>query len=95
MRRCLSSSPTSEKRPWHARGAHPATVEGTERGREHAGLLRFDFPPKDAKLTEISWDEFFEKFEDAGLALLYQERTADGEVSRFHKFVDRDRAEQG
>ena len=33
-----------------------------------------------------------EKFEAANLAFLYQEKTASGDLSRFHKFVDRDSA---
>ena len=48
-----------------------------------------DFEPKDASLEPISWDDFFEKFDDEGLAFLYQDRTADGAISRFHKFVNR------
>ena len=29
------------------------------------------------------------KFDEAGLAFLYQDKTADGGTSRFHKFVRR------
>ena len=36
---------------------------------------------------------FFDKFEEANLAFIYQEETADGELSRFCKFVDRDSME--
>lgn len=78
-----------EIRRWaEARGGHPATVSGTARGDE-AGILRLDFDPRDDKLEEISWEEFFSKFDDAKLAFLYQDNTADGATSRFHKFVDR------
>ena len=42
------------------------------------------------KLDEISWDEFFEKFEQEKLAFLHQDKTADGQISRFHKFVQRE-----
>ena len=34
-------------------------------------------------------DEWFTKFDDAGLALLYQERKADGSDSTFNKLVQR------
>ena len=44
---------------------------------------------KDDELQEISWADFFGKFEKEKLAFLYQDRTADGSVSRFHKFVQR------
>jgi hypothetical protein len=80
-------------RKWaEERGGHPATVKGTEQGKEHAGILRLDFGPKEDKLDQISWDEFFVKFETAELAFLHQDRTADGDVSRFHKFVSRENA---
>jgi hypothetical protein len=68
----------------------PATVKETEKNG-HAGILRIDFGPREKGLEEISWDEFFRKFEEAHLAFLYQDKTKDGEVSRFHKFVARDR----
>ena len=44
-------------------------------------------------LEKISWDEFFEKFDDSDLAFLFQEKTAAGKTSRFHKFVDRSNAD--
>ncbi len=74
------------------RGAVPSTVEGTERKGEAAGILRFDFKPKDADLEPVDWDAFFDKFEESRLAFLYQDKTASGEISRFHKFVHRDQA---
>ena len=70
------------------RGGRPATVQATEQDG-HAGILRIDFGPKDKALDEIEWDEFFSKFDDANLAFLYQDKTKDGEISRFHKFVSR------
>ncbi|WP_029586813.1 hypothetical protein [Bradyrhizobium sp. URHD0069] len=73
------------------RDGMPATVRATET-KGHAGILRIDFGPKEEALEEISWDEFFKKFDEAGLAFLYQDKTKDGEVSRFHKFVARDAA---
>ena len=56
---------------------------------EGEGILRVDFAERDEKLEEISWDEFFDTFEDRGLAFLYQEETADGKESRFFRFVNR------
>jgi hypothetical protein len=69
------------------RDGRPATVKDTAQDGEHAGILRIDFGPKEDRLQEIDWDEFFEKFDEADLAFLYQERTADGKLSRFHRFV--------
>ncbi len=78
-------------RKWvEQRGGHPATIKGTGKGGE-AGVLRIDFPggAGEEKLEHISWDEFFNKFEENQLAMLYQERTAGGKESRFVKFVNR------
>ncbi|MDP8959536.1 MAG: hypothetical protein M3N51_10160 [Actinomycetota bacterium] len=73
------------------RGGRPAGVEQSG-GGEDPGILRIDFPgySGDESLTEISWEEFFEKFEEKQLGFLYQEETAQGETSRFFKFVTRD-----
>ncbi|HET7491189.1 MAG TPA: hypothetical protein VFK01_04860 [Bradyrhizobium sp.] len=70
------------------RHGRPATVTATEEDG-HAGILRIDFGPKDERLDEIDWDEFFRKFDESDLAFLYQDRTNDGKLSRFHKFVRR------
>lgn len=75
------------------RDGRPATVRGT--GDEGPGVLRIWFPDAGDEgddLEEISWEEFFEKFEEQGLQLLYQEETADGDVSRFAKFISRARS---
>jgi hypothetical protein len=75
------------------RRAHPATVKATRRESE-PGLLRLDFEPgeQDA-LARLSWEEFFDKFDDEKLAFLYQDKTDDGAVSRFHQFINRSKAE--
>ena len=73
-----------------ARGGQPAKVKGTEsRG---SVLLRIDYPGYTGEdtLERIEWDEFFEIFDENNLAFLYQERTADGGLSRFSKFVERE-----
>lgn len=69
------------------RGGCPARVKGTG-GDDDAGLLRIDFPGYSGQqsLEPISWEDFFEKFEESGLAFLYQE--SEGE-SRFSKLVHR------
>lgn len=77
-------------RKWvEERGGKPATVRTNG---DDVGILRIDFPgySGDETLEEISWDEFFRKFDESNLAFLYQEQTADGETSRFNKFVSRD-----
>jgi hypothetical protein len=71
------------------RDGRPATVKATEDDNGHAGILRIDFGPKEKALDGIDWDEFFRKFDESDLAFLYQDRTKDGKISRFHKFVRR------
>lgn len=81
-----------EIRRWaEARGGRPATVTST-RTSEDPGLIRVDFPGYSGEdsLEEITWEEWFVKFEDQGLALVYQETTADGEQSSFNRLVKRD-----
>lgn len=72
------------------RGGKPASVKGTGDDKE-AGILRIEFPGhgNDDRLEEISWDEFFDKFEANKLAFLYQDETAGGDTSRFFKLVSR------
>jgi hypothetical protein len=77
-------------RKWaEERGGRPATVKGTESGDEDAGILRIDFQDPDDRLEEISWDEWFDKFDEANLAFLYQDEKKDGETSTFFKLVKR------
>ncbi len=73
------------------RGGKPAAVKGTGTDTD-PGILRIAFPGFSEKesLKEITWDEFFRKFDDAKLAFLYQEKTAGGEKSNFNKFVKRE-----
>lgn len=77
------------------RNGRPATVKHTSRG-ESAGLLRFKFPTvgDDENLEEVSWQEFFSKFDNEDLAMIYQDQTKDGETSRFFKFVSKETARE-
>ena len=72
------------------RGGRPASVAATH-SDDDAGILRIDFEDdeKDEGLQTISWDDFFQKFEESELAFLYQDETRSGGTSRFFKFVRR------
>lgn len=75
------------------RDGKPAKVKGTENTGKSVGLLRIDFPDyddNDKNLEEISWDEFFNIFDENNLNFLYQEKTEDGKTSRFSKFINKD-----
>lgn len=82
-----------EIRQWaEERGGRPATIAGTGKKNEEAGLLRIDFPggAGNPPLEEISWEVFFEKFDEANLALIYQDDEGEEDKNYFCKFVSRD-----
>lgn len=76
------------------RGGKPTRVKSTA-DKGGGGLLRIDFPDRrgEDSLEEISWESFFDTFEERELAFLYQEETSDGHESRFSKFIDREEAQ--
>lgn len=64
-----------EIRRWaEKRGGRPARVIGATED-DGTGGIRIDFPgePAEEALEEISWTEFFERFERKKLAFCYQE----------------------
>ena len=73
-----------EIRAWAEKhGGRPSKVDT----RGEGGILRLDFGEPDENLEPIEWDEFFQIFDDNGLALLIAEENP---KSRFNKFVRRD-----
>ena len=74
--------------------ARPSCVRGTG-GGEDIGMIRLDFPgyTGETSLEEISWDDWFGKFDERNLALLVQDETAGGQKSNFNKLVSRETAE--
>ncbi|HEX9052743.1 MAG TPA: hypothetical protein VF841_19610, partial [Anaeromyxobacter sp.] len=76
------------------RGGKPSEVLGTERGDE-IGMIRIDFPGFGGagKLREISWDDWFRKFDESNLALVYEEETSGGQRSNFNKLIGRETME--
>ena len=81
-----------EIREWaEAHGGVPAAVKRTHRGGD-VGIIRIMFPDapnsEHDALEAISWEEFFQEFEDRDLALLYDED------SLFSKIIGRDTAKK-
>jgi hypothetical protein len=75
-----------EIRRWaEQRGAKPACVRGTG-GRSDTGMIRLDFPGYSGarSLQHISWDDWFESFDENKLALLHR-------GDNFNKLVSRGR----
>ena len=85
-----------EIRRWaEERGATPAAVIVTEND-DDPSMIGLDFPgySGEGSLEQISWDEWFKKFNEHNLVLLYQEHTAGGEKSNFNKIISRETAEE-
>ena len=81
------------------RGAVPVRVKGTggRRGGKDIGMIRLDFPGFSGRgsLEEITWNEWFENFDENNLALVHSDRAAGGPRSNFNKLVSRDSVESG
>lgn len=75
------------------RGGHPARVKGTAEDKS-SGVLVIDYPGYSGKetLEHISWEEFFQGFEENNLAFLYQDEMSGGKESRFSKLIARETA---
>jgi hypothetical protein len=83
------------KRWVEERGGFPAAVKRTE-SKNDLGILRIDFPGYSGEdsLERVEWEDWFKAFDANKLAFLHQDKTADGETSRFNKLVSRDKAEK-
>lgn len=63
---------------------NPVQVKATD------GLLRINFGEMNEEFEELSWEDFFQKFDESDLTFLY----SPDEKSKFNKFV-REGEEQG
>src|ERR671938_1717511 len=80
-----------EIRQWaEARGGRPAHVKRTG-GEADVGMIRIDFPgySGEESLEPISWEQWFEKFEEKDLALVVENQPPEGDKARFNKLVSR------
>ena len=78
MASALETTDHETIRKWaEQRGGHPAQVKGT------GGLLRIDFGEPEESLEKISWEDFFEVFDQSKIKFLYDPERK----SRFNKFV--------
>ena len=81
-----------EIRRWTlARSGKPAAPLHLKSADNGTGLIHIYFPDDRSKnsLTEISWEDWFKKFDAAKLAFLYQELTPGGQKSNFNQVVSR------
>jgi len=84
---------TQIKRWVESRGAHPAAVRGTE-ASDGSCMLRIDFPGYSGEhtLQPIEWDQWFRVFDQRQLALIVEDKMADGTRSNFNKLIRRENA---
>lgn len=85
-----------EIREWiEEQGGMPVVLkevrEDDEDGEESSDMLHISFDPNDPNMEEMEWDEFFERFDNDNLALVYDDITPKGTLPDF-ELVDRDRA---
>ena len=74
------------------RNGKPSLMDGIVPEKGGDEMLRIDFMDgSDGPLHHISWDKFFEIFENTNLLFLYQEGIKVGEKSKSYKFIDRDK----
>lgn len=73
-------------RQWaEQRKATPATAPFGQDAAER--VLRFDFPDAESgALQPVSWDEFFQIFDERELVFIFQQHMTAGEVSDFCRF---------
>jgi hypothetical protein len=86
----VTTTDHNEIRQWvESHGGRPVTVRATSEG-DDAGVLRIDFPggAGEDELQPVDWDTWFDKFERAQLAFLYQKHKSSGEDSTFFKLVN-------
>jgi hypothetical protein len=89
--RSLATTHHEVIRQWaDARNATPATVPGTEHG-DHLGVLRLDFGDDNDDLRHVSWEEWFDTFDERRLNFVYQEQRSDGNQSNFFILESPDR----
>lgn len=89
MTEAVKTTDREKIRRWaEERNGHPARVQATA-DSSTGGVLCFDFGEEEESLERIDWETFFDILEKNDLAVLLQDRTRDGSLSRFFKIVDR------
>ena len=96
MRSARRTTDHDEIRRWaEARNGKPARILRLANAPNDDVALRIDFPEaeededEDADREELSWDEFFEQFDEKRLAFVYYDDSVAGEPSRFNELVSR------
>lgn len=74
------------------RDGKPALMDGIVPENGGGEMLRINFMGgSEGPMNQISWDKFFEIFENNNLLFLYEDEIKVGEKSKFHKFIKKDK----
>lgn len=88
----ITTTDHDEIKSWvEKRDGYPARIKISKeknQNPEEAGILRIGFEKENDSLEEISWDEFFEIFDNGHLVFLYQNKTESGGQSRYFKLIN-------
>ena len=79
-----------------AESAQTEVVGESSLGRQrYPRRIRIDFPGFSGQdsLEKISWDDWFQAFEENDLAFLHRDMEQDGRADRFNKLVRRNQAD--
>ena len=69
------------------RGGKPAIDK--EMSKEET-VLAIDFDKKgNRSFKHVSWSEFFKDFDEENMAFLYQDKTFDGDTSKYYRLIFR------
>ena len=85
----------TEIRSWaESRGAQPALIKEDS---YDSGVLRIALPgqPPQGKVVPLTWDHFFKRFDDDGLAFMYAPEAHDPDMENYNKLVRRDGYHRG
>ncbi len=63
---------------------------GRAKGVGEEGTLKIGFKEKESGLEKVTWEEFFEIFDENDLAFVYESGANDDKSNRFFKFVRRE-----
>lgn len=85
-----------EIRAWmEERNGRPVLLKGVdEDGEESPDMLHISFDPKDTNMQEMEWEEFFERFDNENLALVYDDAEPNDVPLPDFELTDRDRARE-
>jgi hypothetical protein len=82
-------------RRWVAeRGGLPAMVRRVGQPDEGELVINFANDGSDEPIIDISWADFFQRFDDSKLAFVYSDTASGAEGSRFWQMVARDEIDQ-